>query len=768
MMSADKRRLMIRACLLVIAGGFAAQHSRLPLTWDLCITGLVASLLMLAHARTRLPGLFLLGYCLFVQAGLTIIDAHLDEKFAGDSLLTQVRIVDFPEARGDSLMLLVSPVDDRRLPPLSRVSWFEPPVSPGIGETWELELRLKRPRGNSNPGVFDYEAWLFRQRIHATGYVVPGKRNRLLSAADMPIIDGIRRQFVDAAGAATNSRDAAAVLAAIGVGARHRVSRQQWERYAVSGTSHLVAISGLHIGLAASTVFLLASAILGVLRAVPNSYIAALLCSLLAALGYAAVSGFGVPAQRACAMLFAVVVAIARRRQVGPAQVLAAAALLIFLLDPVATMTPGFHLSFAAVVLLLWLARRRLATRNALPGRALMPVRQLVIMQSHLLFGLMPLTVLIFRRIAFLSMPANLVAVPLFSIVTVPLTLAALALGAVSERTSRALLGVAAATIVQVDSLVSAMQRLPFADLRIPALDGPIWPVVLLPALWAVLPRGWPGRGLAILAVTALVVYTPKPSPRACADLHVLDVGQGLAVVTRTRNRALLFDTGMAYQSGGSVAERVVLPFLESRGISRIDWLIVSHDDIDHSGGFETLVAGIDTGRVLAGEPLTGAQACRAGLEWIVDGVRFRILHPKPAAELVGNDASCVLLLSAGPHSILLTGDIEADAEREMIERGLPGTVDVVVVPHHGSLTSSSTPFVQATSPRIAVVSAGYDNRWGFPRDVVVERWLSVGADVINTATAGAVSLRLCAGGGVTALRKDRETRRRFWREGAR
>lgn len=722
---------------------------------------------MLPYSRTRSAGLFLLGYCLFLQAGHAIIEARLDERFAGDSLLTHVRIVDFPKASNDALMLLVSPVDDRRLPPLSRVSWFEAPVSPNIGETWELELRLKQPRGSSNPGLFDYEAWLFRQGIHATGYVVQGKRNRLISAGDLAPIDSIRRKFVDAAESATSSRDAAAVLSAIGVGARHLVSRQQWERYAVSGTSHLVAISGLHIGLAATTTFVLASALLGVLRIVPNAYIAALLCSLLASAAYAAVSGFGVPAQRASVMLSAVVVAIARRRQVAPVHVLAAAALLIFLLNPVATMTPGFHLSFTAVVLLLWLARRRDVTHSALPGRALQAIRQLVIMQSHLLLGLMPLTVLIFQRVAFLSMPANLIAVPVFSVVTVPLTLAGLAFGAVSERALLALLGVAAITILKVDSLLSALQRLPLADIKVPALDGTTWLVVFLPALWALLPRGWPGRGLALLAVTALVTYVPEPPPRACADLHVLDVGQGLAVAAQTRNRTLLFDTGMAFRGGGSVAEQIVLPFLESRGVSRIDWLVISHDDIDHSGGFEMLVAGIDTNKVLAGEPLPDAEPCRAGLEWIVDGIRFRFFHPRPAAFQSGNNASCVLLMSAGAHSILLTGDIEADAERELLERGLPGSVDVVVIPHHGSSTSSSTPFVHATSPQIAVVSAGYKNRWGFPSKRVVERWQSAGADVINTATAGAVSLRLCAGSGVTRLRKDRLVRHRFWREGA-
>jgi len=769
MMSADKRPLMIWACLLVIAGGFAAQHSRVPISWDLCKLCLVASLLLLAHARTRNAGLFLLGFSLFVHAGLTIIDARLDERFAGDSLLTRVQIVDFPEAKGASVLLLVSPVDDRRLPTLSRVSWFEPPVRPAIGDIWEFELRLRRPRGNSNPALFDYEAWLFRNRIHASGYIVPGKRNRLIASTSASAIDRIRQRFVDDALAATRSRDAAAVLAAVGVGARHNVSQQQWERYALTGTSHLVAISGLHIGLAATTAFLLVSAALGALRLFPNPYVAALLCSVAVAASYAVVSGFGVPAHRATVMLLAIVVAIVRRRLVAPVSVLAAAALLIFLLDPVATMTPGFLLSFTAVVLLLWLARRRRASPNhvSLLGRGWQACRQLVIMQSFLLLGLMPLTVLIFQRIAFLSLPANLIAVPLFSIVIVPLTLAGLALGAASGAAAKALLGLAATVISWLDTAISTMLHLPLADVTIAAISGPMWLVVMLPALWALLPRGWPGRGVALLAVASLLAYIPQPPPRGCADLHVLDVGQGLAAVVQTESHIIVFDTGMAFRGGGSIAEQIVLPFLKSRGASRIDWLLISHADIDHSGGFETLAAGMEIGEVLAGEALPGAHACRAGREWVVDGLRFRILHPAAAADHSGNNASCVLLVSAGPHGFLLTGDIEVDAERAILERGFAGEVDAVVVPHHGSLTSSSAAFVDATSPLLAVVSAGHENRWGFPKHAVVERWQAVGAEVVNTATAGAVSLRLCARGGVVELRRDRQTRRRFWREGA-
>lgn len=758
---------MIRACLLVIAGGFVAQHSRVPVSWDLCKLGLVASILLLAHSRTRTPGFFLLGLLLFMQAGIAIIDSRLDSRFAGDSLLTRVRIVDFPEVRGNSLLMLVSPVDDERLPPVSRVSWYDAPLPPSIGDTWELELRLRRPRGSSNPAVFDFESWLFRQRIHALGYVVAGKRNRLLESGSSMSVDGTRSRFVRHALGASESRDAAAVLAAVGVGARHLVSREQWERYSITGTSHLMAISGLHIGLAATSAFLLLVGVLGALRVSSNPHLLALLCSVAVAAGYAALSGFGVPAQRATLMLFAVALASVRRRQVDPPAVLAAAALVVYLVDPVATMTPGFHLSFVAVVVLLWLARRRAAPARTGISRCngLNAIRQLITMQSFLLLGLMPLTVLIFQRVAFLAMLANIVAVPVFSFVTVPLTLAGLALGPVSEVAATSMLRLAAVGISWIEAFINEIAELPFADVTVAAVGGIIWPVVLVPALWVLLPRGWPGRWLALLAAATIVVQVPKPPPRGCVDAHVLDVGQGLAVVLQTTRHFLVFDTGVSFRGGGSVAKQVILPFLRSRGTSRIHWLVVSHADIDHSGGVATLSDNIEIGTIIAGEPWPDVTGCHAGQAWQADGLRFRILHPELPLAYTGNNASCVLLVTAGRHGILLTGDIEARAERMIVRQHALRDIDVVLVPHHGSLTSSSMPFVDAISPILAVVSSGYANRWGFPKETVVERWQSVGAEVVNTALAGAVSLRLCEQDGVVALRKDRHARRRFWRE---
>ena len=318
---------MIRACLLIIAGGYAAQLSRLPLSSDLCKLLLVASVLAIASRRARYPAYLCLGFALFMQAGQDIVDGRLEARFANDSLLTQVRIVDFPKMTGSAVVMLVEPLDDHRLPARSRVSWFEPPFTPEIGDIWQFELRLKRPRGYSNPGVFDAEAWLFRQKILATGYVVNGKRNIRLETGSESAIDGFRRGFLVRADRAATSPDIAAVLAAVGVGARHRISRTQWANYAVTGTSHLMAISGLHVGLAATVAFLLARALLGALRMTGNAQAVAIVFGVGVAIAYAVVSGMGVPAKRASLMLLVAACTIVRRRQIDPFATIAVAAL---------------------------------------------------------------------------------------------------------------------------------------------------------------------------------------------------------------------------------------------------------------------------------------------------------------------------------------------------------------------------------------------------------------------------------------------------------
>ena len=764
---------MTKACLLILAGGFAAQHSRVLLNSDLLQLAVVASFALLAGARTRTVGCLLLGATLFLQAGNHIVAERLDAKFAGDSLLVQVRVVDFPRASGASIVMRVAPISDPRLPPMSKVSWFEPPVMPSVGDVWELELRLRRPRGNSNPGVFDYEAWLFREKIHATGYVVNGARNRLLQVDSGPYVERRRHAFVRRAIVVAQDEQSAAVIAAVGVGARHLISRDQWDRYAQSGVSHLMAISGLHVGLAASTAFLVAMAILAITRAPFNHYMLAIMTGVLTAIAYTALSGFGIPACRAALMLAIGALILLRRRTVDPLNVLAVAAVLVFVGDPVAIMAPGFGLSFAAVGLLQWLARRRLsgAGSKSMASRIVDAVRQLVAMQVLLLLGLMPLTILYFQRIAFLALPANLLAVPLFSFVTVPATLLALALGELLAPVSRVALRIASRSIAWLEQLISTLLQWPGADVNVADVNGMAWLALAVPAAWALLPRDWPGRYVALVAIPFLVLQQPPRPPTGCFEAHILDVGQGLAIVLNTATTTLLYDTGVAFRGGGSMADTVVVPFLKARGIRRLDRLIVSHADTDHSGGVRAILGHASVGLTLLGEPLphkTGpARPCRAGQSWRHDGISFEILHPAARRAHAGNNASCVLRVAAGQYSLLVTGDIEADGERELLRDRLRSAVDIVIVPHHGSATSSTPSFVRQLAPRLAIISAGHGNRWGLPKQSVVERWQQAGAAVLNTAEEGAISVQLCEHLGLRKITKDRYQRRRFWRSDA-
>ncbi len=754
---------VIRPCLLLLVGGLAAQHSTLLLPSDPSRLLLVASLCALALRRGRAIAWFFLGFSLFMLAAGDIIGQRLQVEYQGDSMLTRVRISDFPKVVGDSVVLVVEPIEDHRLPPRSRVTWFEPPHIPAIGEVWELELRLRRPRGNSNPGVFDYESWLFREGLHATGYVVGSKRNRLLWSGTASWTERFRARFATRAQVAAQSAETAAVLAAVGVGLRHEVTREQWDLFAITGTSHLMAISGLHVGLAALAAFLVAHLLLGMLPGIRNGYSVALVTGTLLALAYAVLSGFGVPARRAVVMLAVAALSITRQRMLDPLAAVSLAAGVVFVFDPIATLKPGFHLSFAAVLALLWLARRGSGASRR--PRWLDAPRQLIVMQVFLFFGLVPLTALVFQRFTILATPVNLVAVPLFSLVTVPATLAALVASALSEPVSVGLLRFAAQSVDAVTWYMEKMATLPAADTRLAAFGGASLLLLCLPLAWVLLPRGWPGRRLALLGFVAIACWRPPPPPIDCFDAWVLDVGQGLAVAVQTRDEVLLFDTGMAWRGGGSAAGRSIVPFLRSRGIRRVDRLLISHADLDHSGGLEDLRRETTIGVIMTGEDGIAARGrpCRAGQGWDSSGVSFSVLHPDRQATGEGNAASCVVKVAAGAHSLLLTGDIEAASERDLLHSGVTLASDIVVVPHHGSLTSSTVPFVNSAKPIYAVVSAGYANRWGLPKARVVERWEDAGASVLNTATSGAVYFRVCAEGGVVSMTRERERRHRFW-----
>lgn len=744
---------MSRACLALLAGSFALQLS----SFSRAVSLIVALALALAACRQwRLLGFFLGGVLLFAVAASNVIEQRVAHEFEGDSILTTVRLLDYPRVSGNSVGLLLEAIDDSRLPGSIRASWFEPPVLPRLGDVWQLELRLQRPRGSSNPGGFDSETWMLRERITAAGYVVPGRRNLLLASDQLGGLHRYRTHLIERIVRVVDEREVAAVIVAVAVGSRHLLARQQWDRYAVTGTSHLMAISGLHVGLAALAAFMACSVLLALGGVRRNNYKLALLLSLLVAALYVLLSGLAVPAQRAMLMLLIGTVVVLREQQLRSRSLLLGVAALITVADPLATMTPGFKLSFAAVILLLWMGQQsRRGGRTA-------GIRQLAAMQLLLLLGLLPMTILIFDRVALAAPVVNFIAVPLFSVVTVPATLIAAAGG------SDVFLQIAATSIGWLEKLIAAVAATTWADTRVAELAGWIQLLLFLPLLWALLPPGWPGRAAAWLALVSLLTWRPDAPPYSCVDLTFMDVGQGLAVFVRSHRHALLFDTGPLYRSGSSAAEHAILPLLRAQRVSALDKLLVSHADMDHAGGVSTVMHTVRVAELLWGEALPaaplGGRPCRQGERWSWDGIEFQILHP-PAGGFTGNDVSCVLLVTAGIHHALLTGDIERAAEQSLVRSDDLPRVDIVTVPHHGSLTSSSTPFVDRLLPDLAVVSAGHRNRWEFPRDEVVRRWRAAGAEVLRTDVSGAIGMRMCQRSGVRILRHEREYRRRLWHE---
>ena len=421
---------MWRLSVAFAAGVAAAQlTSFAPFAYPLDRLFLTCLAVCLALG-SRTAAVYALGIGLYLAHAAAVIESRVDPGYTGDNILTQVRVLGFPDIAGDGATFLVEPIDDARLPPRTRLSWREPPARPRGGDTWELVVRLKAPRGNLNPGGFDSEAWLFRERIGATGYVVASRRNHLLGAGKGGVLLAVRQALDRRLTRVVSDSRSAAVLKAISIGVRHELSDAQWERYARTGTSHLMAISGLHVGLAAAASYGLSIVILALFRVRRDNHALSLAVAIVFAGAYALLSGSGVPAVRAFIMLVAASLALIRTRSVTGFSAWAAALAVVTAYDPLTAGNAGYLLSFAAVLALLWLARQRAAGK----------VRLVIRMQWVLLLGLLPLTVLLFDRYAPAAPVINLVVVPLFSVVTVPATLLGLILGGPFEFAGNALL----------------------------------------------------------------------------------------------------------------------------------------------------------------------------------------------------------------------------------------------------------------------------------------------------------------------------------------
>lgn len=637
-----------------------------------------------------------------------------------------------------------------------RVTWYRdsPKILPG--ETWRLLLRIRPAEGYSNPGGFDYARWLYQQGIGHTASVRRNNGNGRVSPVRGFWLARARQRLSDAI-AALGGGPSAALLRALVVGDREGFGSADWRVFTATGTNHLVAISGLHIGLVAGLVGFAAGGVwrrLPVLCARVPAMHAAVVRGTLAALVYAALAGFSIPTQRALLMLAVAGVAWLGGRGRQPARVLALALAVVVAWQPVAVLSPGLWLSFVAVAAILWVM---------LPAHGSGKLRRWVTLQLALGAALLPLLLLFFGQASLSAPLVNLLAIPWFSLLLVPLALLAsllwVAMPAAGDALWRVWLGLGQWTF---DALRIAAHW-DWALLTHPVSHAGLLPLAAAGVLLLLAPRGMPGRWLGLVLVLPLATRQPPTPAPGTFTLTMLDVGQGLALVVRTHDHVLVYDAGPRFRSGFNSGAAVVLPYLRENSIGRIDALIASHSDIDHAGGIPALRDALPVARLLSGEPslVAGASACVTGQRWRWDGVTFTVLSPPVGTPPVGNNASCVLRVSNGVHDLLLTGDIEAEVERRLLADAELAPTDVVVVPHHGSLSSSTTGFVRELAPIRVLYATGRDNRWGFPKATVVARWREQGASSWDTARDGAVTVNFPASGRPIRVRGAR--RHHYW-----
>jgi competence protein ComEC len=764
-----------------------------PKNWSLLIVILVP--LVFRFPAFRVVLCLVLGFLYSVFIAHDKLEGQISPALEGRDLLVTGTIASIPDSTSHRSRFLVDVTDlnelsaanttsvihKGELPKRIRLTWYRTAPTLHVGQRWQWIVRLKAPRGFANPGGFDYEGWLFRNNIHATGYVRDTRtmrsRNRLLGENHQWFygLNRFRESLVDKLHRALPGNGFGGLVTALLVGHRQDITTEQWSTLTGTGTNHLMAISGLHIGLVAGMVYWL---MVRLWRRLPRLVLhlaaprAAAIFALLAALVYAALAGFTLPTQRAVIMVSIVMLALWRQRPVNPGQVLAIALFAVLLYDPVSVISGSFWLSFGAVAIILYTMSGRLPMKSWWWkwGRV----------QWVIAVGLFPLLLYWFQQVPLLSPLANFVAVPWVSFVTVPLTLAGGLTLMLWPALAQGLLLVAAGSLAALwpllESLANINEALWFSS------QPPVW--TFLPAAvgisWLLAPRGVPARWVGAVWLLPLVFFPRQHIPDGAVRLTVLDVGEGLATVIRTAEHVAVYDTGPRYSAQFNAGDAVVVPFLRARGIDAIDRLILSHDDRDHTGGYDAIIRQMPVTEVMATanvrwqghEPsAVDHESCVAGTRWSWDGVRFRVLHPRvDFQDARDNNWSCVIQIITQTDKILLTGDIEQRVETELVKYFASDDdnlrADVLIVPHHGSRSSSSDAFVRAVDPEYALISAGYKNRYGLPKADILQRYRDRGAHILQTDTSGAISLLLGTGKYVDPVLYRRQSRR-YWSNGS-
>ena len=758
------------------------------------IPAIVILIICVTHYTTKLAKFTstVLIFCLFLSLGFfwaafnahwRLADALSSEWESRDMVVVGV-VAKLPEIlqKGTRFQLDIEKIlmAEASVPKHILITWYQDQsnkIKIQPGERWQLTVRLKRPHSNANPYVADAEIKFLERNIRAIGYVRQSDHNRRLDEqvfAPSYLIERMRDQIRKRFNELLPDYSYTGVLIALAIGDQRSIPKDQWQWFIQTGTSHLMAISGLHVtmiaGMAFSVSYWLWCRFPWLVARLPARKVA-LAVGLIIALGYVLLSGFAIPARRAFLMLLVVAIGLWQDRQVAISDLLKWALVMVAVFDPWAVTSPGFWLSFGAMA---WIAY---VTSDRIGRLQNNPIKNWIMIQWVISIGLIPLLLILFHQFSLISPIANAVMIPLVSFAIVPLAV-------ISVIPLFDFLLVPAHFALTIGMVV--LQGLgELANTTWFQYQPPLWAIVvgLLGIGWLFLPggkglfitSGFPSRWLGIMGLLPLFLISPPKPSQGELWATVLDVGQGLSIVIQTENHVLLFDTGPRYGDSDS-GERVIIPFLRGAGIQHIDQLVISHADSDHSGGLSSVLAAIPVKAIVSSiasdHPVLAVAPqslpCRSGDNRIWDGVEFEFLYPlspelKPIVHRgKQNNTSCVLKITTAGGSLLIPADIEKEAELDLLRyfsHLLPSTV--LIAPHHGSKTSSQNAFVRSVNPQLTIFTVGYRNHLKHPNQVIVERYLAIGSQMMRSDHQGAITLQFSQSG--FTAKGWRETRPRYW-----
>jgi len=729
---------------------------------------------------------------------------------------------------------------------VAQVSWYAPFPEIIPGQHWRIAAKLKWGHGFSNPGGFDYERWLMQHHIQAVGYVrkeidaqqldqpfssgafgslselfsvsVLSQRWRAQSALMRARLNGVRHQVKQQISQLMAQSEFQGIITALVMGDRHGLSASQRQVLRDTGTAHLMAISGLHIGLLAGLAYWITQAIVGFFPAL-IAWMPLQRWALLGACGaatiYAALAGFSTPTLRAMFMLYVFSFYSFRNRPLQVFRSLLVAALLVLWVDPFDIFSGGFWLSFVAVGVIIWCAQGRIKNHSdgRLWSRFVHTLGHWGRLQWGIFIGLLPSSLFFIGQISILAPLINFIVIPVFGWIIVPLSLLATAIMGVSPGFAKWIFLILDWVLHILWPLFQWTANQSDWVYQQSLLSPWVLLTLMLTALLALAAKGLPLKSYgALLGLSMMAFVLPgfgysgdSPLrrgniPMGGVDFTLLDVGQGLSAVIRTRHHSLVYDLGPRYGTALDAGSAVVVPFLNSVGVDFVDRLILSHDDMDHTGGFESFEAQFRVARIYApanvlarfskhpSVTLGSPKNCAHPEAWQWDDVNFMVYavgrtkktHSDAGTDYSGadvkwndNNQSCLLKIWGDGFSVLIPGDIEKKAEKVLVQNfpvqfdslveEVSLKADILVLPHHGSRTSSSASFLAAVQPQHGLVSAGYLNRFGHPYQPVVNRLQQRGVDLFRTDKGGALQYQLRPGLALVPPSQHRVLAKRLW-----